>query len=71
MRGELGPDARIVVPGIRRRSDAIGDQSRVGSAAEAAAAGATHLVIGRPVVQSADPATAFGEFLEEAQCAGS
>ena len=71
VRGGLGPGARIVVPGIRRDSDAVGDQARVGSAAEAASAGATHLVIGRPVVQSADPAAAFGEFLEEAQCAGS
>ena len=71
VRNALGQHARIVVPGIRRRTDAVGDQVRVASAAEAAAAGATHLVIGRPVVQSADPAAAFGEFLEEAQCAGS
>jgi orotidine-5'-phosphate decarboxylase len=71
VRGVLGKDARIVVPGIRRRSDAVSDQVRVGSAAEAATAGATHLVIGRPVLQSADPAAAFEEFLEEAQCAGS
>jgi len=70
-RGVLGDRARIVVPGIRRRGDAVGDQVRVASAAEAAAAGATHLVIGRPVVLAADPVAAFGELLEEAQCAGS
>jgi orotidine-5'-phosphate decarboxylase len=71
VRGVLGAEALIVVPGIRRRADAAGDQVRFASAAEATAAGATHLVIGRPIVQSNDPAAAFGEFLEEAQCAGS
>jgi orotidine-5'-phosphate decarboxylase len=71
VREVLGEGARIVVPGIRRRGDAVGDQVRVAGAAEAAAAGATHLVIGRPVLQAPDPVTAFGEFLEEAQCAGS
>jgi orotidine-5'-phosphate decarboxylase len=71
VRDRLGRGARIVVPGIRRRSDSAGDQVRVATAAEAAAAGATHLVVGRPVVQAADPAAAFREFLEEAQCAGS
>ena len=70
-RDVLSDGARIVVPGIRRRGDPVGDQVRVASAAEAAAAGATHLVIGRPVVQAADPVAAFEEFLEEAQCAGS
>ena len=71
VRRVLGQGGRIVVPGIRRSTDALGGQTRVASAAEAVAAGATHLVIGRPVVHSADPAAAFGEFLEEAQCAGS
>ena len=71
VRDRLDRGARIVVPGIRRRSDSARDQVRVATAAEAAAAGATHLVVGRPVVQAADPAAAFREFLEEAQCAGS
>lgn len=71
VRTALGGEARIVVPGIRRGADAPGDQVRVATAREAAAAGATHLVIGRPVVQSDDPAAAYRSFLEEAQCVGS
>ena len=71
VRRRIGPDAWIVVPGIRGRSDARGDQARVATAADAVAAGATHLVIGRPVLQAADPSAAFRGFLEEAQCIGS
>ena len=71
VRRHIGPDAWIVVPGIRGRSDARGDQARVATAADAVAAGATHLVIGRPVLQAADPSAAFRGFLEEAQCIGS
>jgi orotidine-5'-phosphate decarboxylase len=61
-------DGRIVVPGIRGRGEAAGDQVRIATAAEAAAAGATHLVVGRPVIQAADPAAAFRGLLQEAQC---
>ena len=68
VRGVLGERGRIVVPGIRRKSDAPGDQVRVATAREAVAEGATHLVVGRPVLQAADPAVAFQEFLEEARC---
>jgi orotidine-5'-phosphate decarboxylase len=71
VRRRIGPDAWIVVPGIRGRSDARGDQARVATAADAVAAGATHLVIGRPLLQAADPSAAFHGFLEEAQCIGS
>lgn len=51
----------IVVPGIRRPEDATGDQARVAGPAEAAASGATHLVVGRPIIQAADPAGVFRE----------
>jgi orotidine-5'-phosphate decarboxylase len=69
VRGVLGEHGRIVVPGIRRGSDPRGDQARVATAKDAVGDGATHLVVGRPVLQAADPAAAFQEFLEEARCA--
>jgi orotidine-5'-phosphate decarboxylase len=65
LRGRLGPEPLIVVPGIRRRSDPASDQARVATAKDAVTNGATHLVVGRPVLQAADPALAFEEFLEE------
>ena len=67
LRRRLGPEPLIVVPGIRRRSDPATDQARVATARDAAMNGATHLVVGRPILQAADPASAFAEFLEEAR----
>jgi orotidine-5'-phosphate decarboxylase len=64
-------DRRIVVPGIRGRADAAGDQIRVATAGDAAAEGATHLVVGRPVLQAPDPAAAYQALLEEARCVAS
>jgi orotidine-5'-phosphate decarboxylase len=61
VRSSLGAGALIVVPGIRRPSDPAGDQSRTATPAQAAAAGATHLVVGRPVLQAKDPAAAWTE----------
>ncbi len=71
LRRRLGPGLRIVVPGIRRGTDAPGDQVRVATAKDAVANGATHLVVGRPVLQAPDPAAAFEGFMEEARCIGS
>jgi orotidine-5'-phosphate decarboxylase len=59
----------IVVPGIRRRTDPAGDQVRVSTAGDAARDGATHLVVGRPLLQATDPAAVFRELSEEAGCA--
>ena len=67
LRKRLGPEARIVVPGIRRRADGTGDQARVASAKDAVSNGATHLVVGRPILQAPDPASAFDEFMQEAR----
>jgi orotidine-5'-phosphate decarboxylase len=68
LRHRLGPEPFLVVPGIRGRSDPASDQSRVATARDAAESGATHLVVGRPVLQAADPAAAVDALLKEAQC---
>ena len=64
----LPEGARIVVPGIRAESDAAGDQVRIATAAAAAAAGATHLVVGRPILNAPDPAAALARLAAEADC---
>lgn len=71
VRSVLPDHAIVVVPGIRSRADAAGDQVRIATAAEAAAAGATHLVVGRPVLQATDPAAALARLTLEAGCAPS
>jgi orotidine-5'-phosphate decarboxylase len=71
VRNALPEGSLLVVPGIRRAGDAAGDQVRVAGAREAALAGATHLVVGRPVLQAPDPAAALRELQEEAGCVSS
>ncbi len=70
VRRALGPTALVVVPGIRLEGEASGDQVRVSTAGDAAAQGATHLVVGRPILQAADPAATFRTLSAEATCAG-
>ena len=65
VRSAIGPDALIVVPGIRRIGDDPGDQQRTASPAEAVRLGATHLVVGRPIVQATDPGRALEAFYAE------
>jgi len=58
LRAELGPDFQLVVPGIRPAGSAMGDQKRVMGPREAIDAGASRLVIGRPITDAPDPAAA-------------
>ncbi len=61
----------IVTPGVRPAGAALGDQKRVMTPAEAIAAGANHVVVGRPVWQAADPrAAALAITQEMASIAG-
>ncbi|WP_444463813.1 orotidine-5'-phosphate decarboxylase [Rhodobacter capsulatus] len=55
----------IVTPGVRPAGAALGDQKRVETPAAALAAGADHLVVGRPIWQAADPAAAAQAILRE------
>ncbi|MGD0633873.1 MAG: orotidine-5'-phosphate decarboxylase [Beijerinckiaceae bacterium] len=61
----VGPDLRLVTPGIRPAGAGAGDQKRVMTPANALRAGADHLVIGRPITRAADPRAAADAILEE------
>lgn len=61
----VGPKMQIVTPGIRPAGAAAGDQKRVMGPAEALGAGATHLVVARPIIEAPDPAAAARAVLAE------
>lgn len=63
VRGALGKDFVLMVPGIRPAGADVGDQKRVMTPREALDAGATHLVIGRPITGAKDPAQAAADIL--------
>jgi len=65
VRAATGPSTLLVIPGIRPAGTAIGDQKRTATPAQAIAAGASMLVVGRPITQAADPAAAAHAILEE------
>ncbi|MDX3926670.1 MAG: orotidine-5'-phosphate decarboxylase [Shinella sp.] len=61
----IGPHMALVTPGIRPTGSEYGDQKRVMTPAAALAAGASHLVVARPIVQAADPLQAARAILSE------
>jgi orotidine-5'-phosphate decarboxylase len=65
IRARCGPAFQIVTPGIRGAADSKGDQSRTLSAAEALSAGASYIVVGRPIIAAADPRRAAEAIVAE------
>src|SRR5690606_34381222 len=69
LRRDLGPHPLLVTPGIRAKNDEKGDQKRTMSAGDAVRAGATHLVVGRPILAASNPSAAAAQLLEEIRLA--
>jgi orotidine-5'-phosphate decarboxylase len=65
IRTELGGGFLLVVPGVRPRGEAAGDQRRVATPYEAIRAGADLLVVGRPITGAPDPAAAARAIVAE------
>lgn len=59
LKSELGPDFKLITPGIRPAGSDAGDQRRIMTPELALKAGSDYLVIGRPITQAADPAAAL------------
>ena len=70
LRSELGADFRLVTPGIRPAGFDAGDQRRVMTPQQALNAGATDLVIGRPITAAVDPLVALQQIQFELHKSG-
>ena len=69
LRAKLGQNFVIVNPGVRPAGADHGDQARVVTPAEAIRSGATHVVVGRPITASKDPAAAARAIQQEISAA--
>ncbi len=65
LRRQAGPGFLLVTPGIRPAGADAGDQTRILTPAQALAAGADYLVIGRPITQAPDPIAALQQISAE------
>ena len=61
----LAPGTLFITPGVRPAGAAVGDQKRVATPADAVRDGATHLVVGRPILAAEDPVRAAAEILSQ------
>ena len=70
LRQQLPAAMQLITPGIRPAHEAgTDDQKRVMTPANAAQAGSSYIVVGRPILQAADPAAAARAILAELACA--
>ena len=65
LRADLGADFRLVTPGIRPAGAEVGDQRRVMTPADAVAAGADFIVVGRPITAAPVPRDAAEAIVRE------
>jgi orotidine-5'-phosphate decarboxylase len=65
LRRTLPASTQLVTPGIRPAGEDVGDQKRIMTPAEAARAGSSYIVVGRPILKAADPAAAARAILAE------
>jgi orotidine-5'-phosphate decarboxylase len=65
LRAIVGDQMSLVTPGIRPAGSASGDQKRIMTPSRAIAAGADYLVVGRPVMEAADPKAAAESIQDE------
>ncbi len=70
LRDRCGKNFALVVPGVRPEGSIAGDQKRVTTPAEALAAGADAIVIGRPITQASNPAEAAAAIAADLGLAG-
>lgn len=65
IRAIVGPATHIVTPGIRPAGSDAGDQKRILTPADAIRAGASHIVVGRPIIRADDPRAAVEAIVAE------
>ncbi len=65
IRTACGPKFIILIPGVRPRSGAANDQSRIATPGEAVRAGADYFVVGRPITAEPDPCSAVSAIVAE------